>query len=178
VRRNIFDPAGMTRTGFYTKPELLSNRDIAHPHATQGQNGSGVRYDFLASKYAPFTGGPDGGAWSTAPDMLRFASALWGWRLLDPAFTGIAASAKAPLPASAIDGIPNAGFYCYGLGETILNYQRIVWHNGGGPGISTVFDTYPDLGWTAVRLENYDAIGRTSPIDELVRKIVTTSAAS
>lgn len=173
VRQEIFGPAGMTRTGFYTKTELLSSNDVAHPYATQRQNGSGPRYDFLESKYASFIGGPDGGAWSTAPDMLRFARALWQRRLLDPAFTGIATSAKAPLPASVAGSSANADFYCYGLGETVLNYQRIVWHNGGGPGISTDFDTYPDLGWVAIRLENYDIAGPISPIDALVRKILT-----
>lgn len=178
VQRNIFRPAGMTRTGFYTRTGLLSNEDVAHPYATQRQNGSGPRYDFLESKYAPFIGGPDGGGWSTAPDMLRFARALWQWRLLDPAFTGIATSAKAPLPASAAGGAANADFYCYGLGETVLNYQRIVWHNGGGPGISTDLDTYPGLGWVAIRLENYDTASPASPIDALVRKILTTSARS
>jgi CubicO group peptidase (beta-lactamase class C family) len=124
VRQNIFGPAGMTSTGFYTKAELLSNPNVAHPYATQKQNGSGHRYDFLESAYAPFIGGPDGGGWSTAPDMLRFASALWRRRLLDPSFTGIATSAKAPLPASVADSSANADFYCYGLGETVLNCQR------------------------------------------------------
>jgi CubicO group peptidase (beta-lactamase class C family) len=176
VRQNIFSPAGMASTGFYTKPELLGNASVAHPYATQGQNGSGARYDFLDSKYAPFIGGPDGGGWSTAPDMLRFARALWQRRLLDPAFTGIATSAKAPLPAAVADSTADAGFYCYGLGETVLNYQRIVWHNGGGPGISTDFDTYPDLGWVAIRLENYDTASSSSPIDTLIRDIVTTNA--
>jgi len=174
VRQNIFGPAGMTSTGFYTKPELLSNNNVAHPYATQEQNGSGPRYDFLDSAYAPFIGGPDGGGWSTAPDMLRFASALWRQRLLDSSFTGIATSAKAPLPASVADSGANADFYCYGLGETVLNHQRIVWHNGGGPGISTDLDTYPDLGWVAIRLENYDTASPSSPIDTLIRDILTT----
>ncbi len=178
VRQNIFRPAGMTRTGFYTKTELLSSDNVAHPYATRGQNGSGPRYDFLKSKYAPFIGGPDGGGWSTAPDMLSFARALWQRRLLDSSFTGIATSAKVPLPASAASGSASADFYCYGLGETVLNYQRIVWHNGGGPGISTDLDTYPDLGWVAIRLENYDIAGLASPIDTLVREILTTSVSS
>jgi CubicO group peptidase (beta-lactamase class C family) len=173
VRQNIFGPAGMTSTGFFTKPELLSDANVAHPYATQAQNGSGARYDFLNSTYAPFIGGPDGGAWSTAPDMLRFARALWQRRLLDSSFTGIAASAKAPLPPSVADSGANADFYCYGLGETVLNHQRIIWHNGGGPGISTDLDTYPDLGWVAVRLENYDTATAASPIDTLVRNILT-----
>lgn len=177
VRQNIFAPAGMTSTGFYTKAELRSNANVAHPYATQKQNGSGPRYDFLQSAYAPFIGGPDGGGWSTAPDMLRFASALWQRRLLDPSFTGIATSAKAPLPVSVADGGANADFYCYGLGETVLNDQRIVWHNGGGPGISTDLDTYPDLGWVAIRLENYDTASSSSPIDTLIRDILTTAPA-
>lgn len=174
VRENIFSPAGMSSTGFYTKAELLSDANVAHPYATQRQNGSGPRYDFLDSEYAPFIGGPDGGAWSTAPDMLRFARALWQRRLLDPSFTGIATSAKAPLPASAAGSGTNADFYCYGLGETVLNYQRIVWHNGGGPGISTDLDTYPDLGWVTIRLENYDTASPSSPIDTLMRSILTS----
>jgi CubicO group peptidase (beta-lactamase class C family) len=174
VQQNIFAAAGMTSTGFYTKTALLGNDNVAHPYATQEQNGSGPRYDFLDSAYAPFIGGPDGGGWSTAPDMLRFASALWEGRLLDPSFTGIATSAKAPLPASVADSDADADFYCYGLGETVLNHQRIVWHNGGGPGISTDLDTYPDLGWVAIRLENYDTASSSSPIDALIRDILTT----
>jgi CubicO group peptidase (beta-lactamase class C family) len=31
MRQHVFSRAGMTRTGFYTQPQMLASRDIAHP---------------------------------------------------------------------------------------------------------------------------------------------------
>jgi CubicO group peptidase (beta-lactamase class C family) len=164
VREHIFAAAGMSRSDFYTSPQWQTDPRIAHPYATQPGGG---RAD-VASQLG-YVGTPAGNAFSTAPDLLRFARALWAGELVNPTYTELMTSAKVPVDLGAGQPI---GFYGYGLGETILNARRIVWHNGGGPGISTNLDMYPALDWTEIRLSNYD--GATT-IDQQVRQILTTA---
>jgi CubicO group peptidase (beta-lactamase class C family) len=55
VRRHVFRRAGMTRTDFYSRPQVLAATDVAHPYATQP---SGTRFDFSTSQFFPFSNGP------------------------------------------------------------------------------------------------------------------------
>ncbi|WP_246258550.1 serine hydrolase domain-containing protein [Amycolatopsis anabasis] len=57
VRENIFTPAGMTSSDFYTKPQWRDGRRIAHPYAPQD---SGKRVDVLEED-PHFVGSPAGG---------------------------------------------------------------------------------------------------------------------
>ncbi|OXM59480.1 serine hydrolase domain-containing protein [Amycolatopsis vastitatis] len=42
VRRNVFAPAGLTHTDFYTRPQVIADRTIAHGYLSQ-QHGPGRR---------------------------------------------------------------------------------------------------------------------------------------
>jgi hypothetical protein len=46
---HIFGPAAMTRTDFYSRPQVLTATDIARPYATQP---SGTRFDFSTSEFS------------------------------------------------------------------------------------------------------------------------------
>jgi CubicO group peptidase (beta-lactamase class C family) len=173
VRRQIFAPAGMSRSDFFTKPQVLARDDIARPYATQRSGGRG---DFTASPYFGFIGGPADGAYSTVSDLLRLAAALRAGRLLSPAFASLTTSGKVPLSPSDPPVEPERDrFYGYGFRDTAVSGQRVFGHSGSGAGKATNFDVHPDLDWVAVVLSNYDT--SVDPIVQLERQLITQQGA-
>lgn len=171
VRRNVFAPAGLTHTDFYTRPQVIADRTIAHGYLSQP---TGDRVDITTTPYLPYLGSPYHGAFSSAPDLLRFATALHGEKLLNPAHTHLVTSGKHPL--SPTDRPAPAGqlqLYGYGHVETIAGKDRIVGHSGSGPGRSTNIDVFPDAGWVVIVLSNYDTSVR--PIVELAQELVKSA---
>ncbi|MDL4816700.1 serine hydrolase domain-containing protein [Actinomadura opuntiae] len=168
VRRHIFGKAGMTASDFYTRPQGLNDRRIARPYTTTS---SGQREDVAGER--DFLGLPDGGAFATAADLMRFTAALNGHRLLGRAYTELITTPKVPLGTLPPKGDKPAktAFAGYGPDSTLVNGQRILGHNGGSQGVDTAWYTYPYSGWTTVILCNYD--GQTSaPIASLLEKLI------
>lgn len=166
VRRQVFAPAGLTDTDFYTRQQVLADTGVAHGYATQPAGG---RVDVTPS--LPFIGSPYHGAFSSAPDVLRFANALHGNRLLGPAYTRLVTAGKHALSPS--DRPAQAGhrqFYGYGHVEALAGEHRVVGHSGSGPGRATNLDVFPDSRWTVVVLSNYDTTIR--PIVDLAQQLV------
>jgi len=79
VRTHIFDPAGMTGSGW-------PQRDIPTPHLASGytrQTDDGPSPELRNNIYtAPARGSSAGGGYSTAQDLVRFAAALESGKLL------------------------------------------------------------------------------------------------
>lgn len=168
VRQHVFAPAGLTDTDFHTKPVVVADRGIAHGYVTQP---SGERVDITTTPWLPYIGSPYHGAFSSAPDLLRFAEALHGNRLLSPAFTRVVTGGKhafAPADRPAEDG--ELQFYGYGHVETVTATRRVVGHSGSGPGRATNLDVFPDTGWVVVVLSNHDT--SVKPIVALGRQLV------
>jgi CubicO group peptidase (beta-lactamase class C family) len=179
VRQHIFEPAGMTLTDFYTRPQVVADRNIAHSYASDildTRIPPGTRVDITGEE--EFIGTPDGSAYSTAADMISFAHALLAGRLLNPSYLEILSSGKVPLPTSASAPAPPGQilFTCYGLDAVLVNNRRIFGHAGDGPGIATNIDIFPDLDWVAVLLSNYDNF--LTPIVQLERQLVTQAEAT
>ena len=187
MRQHVFTRANMRRTDFHTLPQLLAlnaNHQVAHPFAAQR---SGGRVDFFGN--AMYIGLPDGagGPYTTAADLLSFASALQNGTLLGPAWARQILNGKFPVTPSANTnpGVPpglNPAWQSwtigYGLEDTIINDQHVLGHSGNGPGIATGLDIFPDLDWVAVILENYDLVPfgtstEVSPIAQLERSLIT-----
>jgi CubicO group peptidase (beta-lactamase class C family) len=162
VRRHVFAPAGMSTSDFFTRPQIRADGGIARAYATQPGGG---RADATGLPYFPYVGGPFTGAFCTAADLLRFATALHGGRLLNRAYTAVATSGKQATGPDAPQ------FYGYGQVETIIGDHRIVGHTGSGPGRANNIDVFPDSGWVAVVLSNYDTTVR--PIVDLARELIT-----
>jgi CubicO group peptidase (beta-lactamase class C family) len=153
VREHIFAPARMTRTDFLTKPQVLARPDIARPYWAQP---SGGRVDFTTTPIFGFVGGPDGGAYSTASDLLSFAVALRSGRLLDPAYTDLITTAKVPVPPRPGTPAGTVEFAGYGFHDFSVDGRRIHGHPGSGPGTATNLDVRTSADWVAVVLGNYD----------------------
>ncbi len=162
VRDNIFRPAGMASTGFYTRPQRRDDPRIARPYAKQP---SGDRVDIVDRGL--FIGTPAGDALSTCADMQRFAAALLGERLLDRSHTRIMLAPKFPLPASF------TAFQAYGPIAAFPGGQLTLGHGGGSPGASTTLDTFPDSEWNVVMLSNYE-MGTVQPPAAMARRLITS----
>ena len=135
VDKNIFEPAGMADTGFYSESDNVPNLALGYTNRViiiPGETDAGSR------TVAPLgTGTSAGGVYSTASDMLRFSDALQDYKLID---------------AERVDLL----FAGNGIVSVEENGIRIVGHSGGNNGVSTNIDIYPDLGYTVIALSNYD----------------------
>jgi|CXWL01.1.fsa_nt_gi CubicO group peptidase (beta-lactamase class C family) len=82
VARQVFTPAGMSRSGYFNKANLPS--DTAIPYTQEGATGAGP---INAAPQFPAAGSGAGGLYSTLADLLAFESALRSHRLLNPQWT-------------------------------------------------------------------------------------------
>jgi D-alanyl-D-alanine carboxypeptidase len=141
VRQHIFEPTGMTQTGFVdcTDP----SPDIALGWVAIGEERK------RNCETLPARGFPAGGQVSTVRDMLLFVEALKAGKLLP-----LALFEEATRPHREFMGL---GFFAteYGEGYPERNFR---WgHAGSADGICTDVRTYPKTGETVIALANADA---------------------
>jgi len=133
VQKSVFEPAGMADSGYFATDQLPERTAYAYI----GNDDGTWRTNFFA---VPIVGAPDGGAYTTAPDMASFWTALKENRLLGAETTRImlespvATSWKAPY-----------GHYGYGVWidrqeETVRKY----FVEGSDPGVAMRSAVYPD----------------------------------
>ncbi|HEY9372506.1 serine hydrolase domain-containing protein [Streptomyces sp.] len=161
VEEHIFKRCGMTGTAFYTRPQWLTDKHIAHPYMTlpDGSQMDAVRN---LDKGSPnpnvlgknpgraFIDAPGDGGFATAPDLVRFARALRDGTLLDRPWADVLTAAKIPRrPAS---------FGAYGIPVSIVNGQWQYQRAGGNPGVAANWTIYPYTGWVGVILGNIDGV--------------------
>jgi CubicO group peptidase (beta-lactamase class C family) len=165
LTRHIFTPAGMHQT--YLENLLIKK---TNPDRT-------VNYEYptyYASRLLPVDSIPDdhtmifnlggfsgqGGLTSTAEDLLRFDKAFFSGKLISANDLG---EALTPVKlnngqtAHVRDSFGDLGASGYGLGWFILNDStkgKVVWHDGGRPGISTVHLHNLRTDQTIILLEN------------------------
>jgi len=87
IRKNVFEPAGMTDSGYFLTDQLPERTAYAY---IKNDDGS-CRTNFFA---VPIIGAPDGGAYTTAPDMLKFWKALTDCKILNVESTELMLKAK------------------------------------------------------------------------------------
>jgi CubicO group peptidase (beta-lactamase class C family) len=162
LRQHILGPAGMTDTGYavYTPARVPA---MAHGYALTGSNLTDISEQ-------PQIANPSGGAYSTTGDLLKFAEALVGHRLLNPAMT---AAILTPRVNSPQPGGPAVDEYTYGFAYQQVNGVTLVGHNGGTPGYEGQIDIYPGSGYVVVVLTNQD--GTMIPAIQRTEAILTDS---
>jgi CubicO group peptidase (beta-lactamase class C family) len=147
VQEHVYKPAGMTDTGFYEPGKDLPNLAIGYSRMSpDGKVSDEIRDN---TNMREVKGGPAGGGYSTAPDLVKFQRALLSYKLLDKAHTELVTTGK-------VDGPRGMGRYGYGFGDNNSGGKHSVGHNGGSPGIAANFEMYPETGYTAVALMNTD----------------------
>ncbi|HTV20289.1 MAG TPA: alpha/beta fold hydrolase [Polyangiaceae bacterium] len=135
VARHVFAPAGMAHSDFATIDDASEERAVGYTRyrageASEASPDAGAGAALVSNRpRLEQRGTPAGGAWSTLGDLLAFANALEGHRLLDERHTELATTGKVPTP----DG----GRYAYGFSDgTPLPGLRCIGHNGGSAGAS------------------------------------------
>jgi CubicO group peptidase (beta-lactamase class C family) len=143
VRERVYRKAGMKDSDCYDIDQAVPNLAIGYSRE-RTEHGASWRTNTFEHV---IRGGPAGGGYSTARDLLAFAEAMRAGTLVSPATRQQLWSPKPELHS------PEYGFG-FGVGKDALG--RNVGHSGGFPGISSVLDIYPDTGWTIVVLSNVD----------------------
>ncbi|MFJ2891932.1 serine hydrolase domain-containing protein [Streptomyces sp. NPDC087305] len=167
VQENVFARCGMTGSGFFTRPQWLTDAHIAHPYMKLA-DGSVVDAVRNLGESSPdpsvpgknpgraFIDAPGDGGFATAPDLVRFAHALGDGTVLDRPWADVLTAAKTPHgPAS---------FGAYGIPVSIVGGQWMYQRAGGNPGVGANWDIYPDTGWVGVILSNGDGV----PLQEMI----------
>lgn len=161
LRHEVFDPTGMTRTGFHhdTAVEDLSTgstRGEDHPRGRRRENHT------LVSPFAR----PAGGLYSTTRDLGRFLEVIHDGDLLPDSLARRATSAQVAWDSVADSRVS------YGLGFEVEEKSglRYFGHSGSQPGVASRMRHYPELGYTTVVLSNYDNAARhvTNRIMEMI----------
>ncbi|GLX78762.1 hypothetical protein tinsulaeT_21020 [Thalassotalea insulae] len=145
INTHVFAPAGMHNTECLDLQYPVKNAAIGYDYhgvAKQWRNNL-----FIHEK----RGGPAGGCYSSAPDMMKFVEALLKHQLLDDEMLSQAFSAQVALGAEN-----------YGLGFTVrsVNGQKVVGHSGAFPGVSTHLDINLDSRFSIVILSNHSFAAR------------------
>jgi CubicO group peptidase (beta-lactamase class C family) len=160
VQENIFKRCGMTGSAFYTRPQWLTDKHIAHPYmkladgsvvdATRNLDKSSP-YPYVLGKNPgrAFTDAPGDGGFATAPDLVRFAQALSDGTVLDRPWADVLTGAKIPHGPTS--------FGAYGIPISIVNGQWMYQRAGGNPGVCANWSIYPYTGWVGVILANRDS---------------------
>ncbi len=157
VRQNITGPAGMTSTDCYELDKVNPNLAVGYQRR---RTPTGVEYRNNIFEHV-IRGGPAGGGYSTAPDLLKFDQALRSGKLLS-------ASSMEQLwsPHPEVSS-PNYG---YGFGVETTPAGRIVGHSGGFTGISSYLSMYLDEGYTVIAMSNYG--GAATMVESKARELI------
>jgi len=165
VRDHVYKPAGMIDTDAYEMDQDTPNLATGYRRTNLfGQSEVGPRRNNLFLHV--FKGGPAGGGFSTAEDLIGFARALRGHRLLGPKLTELVIAGK-------VESFPGEN-YGYGFAEEVVNGHRVVGHSGGFPGINSQLDIYSGLGYDVAVMSNYDPPAATLVANKLRTLICRT----
>ena len=161
MREHLYKPAGMVNTDAYQLDEV--NKNLAVGYQREYANDGTKRFRNNLFMHV-IRGGPAGGGYSTAEDLVRFAESLKSGKLVPTAAYELLTTPKPDL---------NSPEYGYGFG---VNVQTgIVGHSGGFPGISSNLDIFKGSGYVAVVLSNYG--GASQPVVEKIRTLVKARTA-
>jgi CubicO group peptidase (beta-lactamase class C family) len=141
VAEHVFRPAGMTRSGSEPENEAVDGRSVGYMRSQTGDAWT------PNTTTLPYRGTSAGGGYSTVGDLLRFANALMGQKLLNAEYTTL-----------LITGKVNAGggMYAYGFEDERQNGVGAVGHGGGAPGMNGELRIYPQSGYVVAVLSNLD----------------------
>jgi D-alanyl-D-alanine carboxypeptidase len=142
VDEHIYKPAGMTRSGSPPESESATGRSVGYTRAKQ--SGAWIpNTDTL-----PYRASSAGGGLSTVGDLLKFAEALMGHKLLNADYTDLLITGKV--------NTSGGGRYAYGFEDGRKDGVGAVGHSGGAPGMSGDLRIYIPSGYAIAVLSNLD----------------------
>jgi CubicO group peptidase (beta-lactamase class C family) len=154
VREHVYRPAGMDDTDSYEADVPVPNLAEGYTRSWDGtERTEGPRRRNLYSR--PARGSAAGGGYSTAPDLLKFATAVLADKLLSPPWTEWMLTRQEPSPGKPL-GDRRRG----GLGFA-----------GGAPGINALLEIDRETGWVVVVLANDDPPAATG-LGQQIRRLL------
>lgn len=152
VEQHILRPAGMTSTGFEPETMKVPQRAVAYTK----KDGQWVR----ETKSLPWRGMSAGGGYSTATDMLKFAEALRGGKLVSPALLQQATTAQ-----------NHKRWYGFGFVVQGEGREHQYGHEGGAPGSNSAIVVMPAQGYVVVGLANVDPDAIGNVVNYIARRL-------
>ena len=153
IRKNIYEPSGMTDSDSYEMDYPVENLAIGY---SRDRNSL---YGWQNNLYKHvIKGGPAGGGFSTVKDLHRFARAIQTGKLvsqesLDKMWKNYA-----------------GGYYGYGFSVEEGRNGKVVGHGGGFDGINSNIDIYLDKGYIVAVMSNYN--NGASPIAQKIGQLL------
>ena len=165
IAENVTGPAGMANTGCFELDKVNTNLAVGYD---KKYTEKGIEWSNNVFQHV-MRGGPQGGCYSTAEDLLRFEQALRSNKLVSPASFKTLTTAKPELNS------PN-----YGYGFQIWSADSAAGHGGGFTGIHSNLKMSLDSGWSAIVMSNYS--GGAGPVmqkmDSLIKSTMISNAAT
>ena len=157
IRDNIYAPAGMENTDCYDMDCPVENLAIGYwPSDDCAEGWKNNYYEHV------IRGGPAGGGFSTAPDLIAFARAL-------EKSTLISRESRELMWTDHFD--PERPFgYGYGFSLREGPAGKIVGHGGGFTGINANLDMFIDRGYIVAVMTNLDGAG--APVDAKIAELL------
>ena len=158
VREHVFEPAGMTSTGF--EPE-----GVVVPGLARGYTRllDGAPWTSNASTL-PVRGTSASGGYTTVRDLHRFATALARFSLLDADYVDLLTTRKLDTRGSS---------YAYGFYDVDTPAGRRIGHPGGSRGMNADFQMFPVSGYVVVVLANVDPPAARGIAEYVYNRIAT-----
>lgn len=156
IRENIYQKAGMTDSDSYELDRVNPNLAVGY---TKEFAEKGIEYRNNIFLHV-ISGGPAGGGYSTGDDLLKFSRALQNGKLLKPETLRLMRAPKPELNS------PN-----YGYGFMLDTQRGTFGHGGDFAGVSANLEMFPETGFTAIVLSNYDGTRQLliPKLQELIR---------
>ncbi len=158
ILAHVTGAAGMLNTDCYAVDDPVKNLAIGYERRPDGMRGHTPWQSNLYMHSA--IGGPAGGGYSTAPDLIAFATALRRGTILDRQW----------VDTLWVERSPEAG-YGFLFGVEMPPGEKIVGHGGGAPGINAKLDMYLDAGYDIAVMANHS--GAASKVSRVIERILT-----
>ena len=142
VAEHVYKPAGMTGSGSEPESEAVRDRSVGYMRPPGGGAWT-PNTDTL-----PYRGTSAGGGYCTVGDLMKFAEALMGHKLLTAESTEL-------LIAGKVDS-GGGRKYAYGFEDGRKDGVGAVGHGGGAPGMNGDLRIYPQSGYVVAVLSNLD----------------------
>lgn len=155
VREHVYQPAGMSSTGSEPEDQAVADRSV-------GYTKMGASDWHPNTNILPYRGTSAGGGYSTVGDLLAFANALRGNRLLDAHYTELLTTGKVKTPI---------GLYAYGFEDRTFNGSKCFGHSGGSPGMNGDLELCLGSGYIVVALANVDPPAAQRISDFIVNRL-------
>jgi CubicO group peptidase (beta-lactamase class C family) len=124
VREHIFKPLGMNDTDSYAHDEIVPNMSVLYIQSPDDP--LGIEPYVADHILAGYRGNGEGGGYSTALDLLKFARSYRTGKLLGEEAQAVLVNAKTDEDGKGVN------LWGYGVKQTTVNGEIVRGHSGGG----------------------------------------------